>query len=108
MSLLFYHGHDCDKSVVTVIFSSMTVIFVCVTVIFSILTVIYYILTVILGILTEMRLLMTVILTSVTVMPLIYDCDADVLSKSDILLYNPKLPKLANDAVEDFGYCWNA
>ena len=78
------------------------------TVIFSILTVVYYILTVILGILTEMRLLMTVILTSVTVMPLICDCDADVLSKSDILLHNQNYPKLANGVIEDFGYCWNA
>lgn len=67
------------------------------TVIFPILSVIGYILTVIFRILDEVCLLMTVILTSVTVTSPIYDCDADVVSKSDILLYNPKFPKLANN-----------
>lgn len=47
--LYFVHSHDCDKSVMTVIF--------------SILNVIGYILTVILRILTVMRRPMTVILT---------------------------------------------
>jgi len=79
-----YHGHDCDKSVVTVIFSSITVIFVYMTIIFSILNMIYYILTVILHILTEMRLLMTVILTSVTVIPPIYGCDISPISRHHI------------------------
>lgn len=31
-----------------------------------------------------------------------YDCDTDVLSKSDILLYNPKFLKLANYGVKNF------
>lgn len=51
--LYFVHSHDCDKSVMTVIF--------------SILNVIGYILTVILRILTVMRRPMTVILAAVTV-----------------------------------------
>jgi len=80
-----YHGHDCDKSVVTVIFSFVTVIFVYMTVIFSILNVIGYILTVILCILTEMCRLMTVILTSVTVIPPpIYGCDISPISRYHI------------------------
>lgn len=58
--LYFVHSRDCDKSVMTVIFSILNVIG-------YILTVILRILTVILCILTVMRRPMTVILTAVTV-----------------------------------------
>ena len=101
MSLLFYHGHDCDKSVVTVIFlvcDSDFCMYDCHFFDFDS-HLLYFD--------SDFSHFGRDVSTYDSHFNFrdcdthIYDCDARVLRKSDILLYNPKFLKLANRSAKN-------
>ena len=108
MSLLFYHGRDCDKSVVTVIFlvcDSDFCMYDCHFFDFDS-HLLYFDSD--LGYFDRDAQTYDSHFDFCDCDIHIYDCDADALRKSDILLHNQNYPKLANGVIEDFGYCWNS